>query len=108
MLKYGNEYSLRKRIKGLFGLLDTETLKLIIGTDEKPNSFIERIVDTRKVLTHPDKRDPSRIQVDELSQINHQLKCIAMILLLTTLGVPEDILLLKIKENRFYNFLLPK
>ncbi|MGG1289826.1 HEPN domain-containing protein [Bacillus smithii] len=108
MLVYGNEFSLRKRIKDLFNKIDEETIKILIGNNEKPNAFIDKIVNTRNHLTHPDKRNiPNLIQTDELFQINHQLKCLAMILLLTTLCVPEKMIAQKLKVNRFYNRLLP-
>lgn len=107
-LEYGNEFSLRKRIKDLFSKMDEETIKILIGNNEKPNTFIDKIVNTRNHLTHPDNRNtPNIAQTDELFQINHQLKCLAMILLLTTLGVPEKIIAQRLKENRFYNRLLP-
>lgn len=108
MLVYGNEFSLRKRIKDLFSKMDEETIKILIGNNEKPNAFIDKIVNTRNHLTHPNKGNtPNLIQTDELFRINHQLKCLAMILLLTTLGVPEKMIAQKLKENRFYNRLLP-
>jgi hypothetical protein len=107
MLIYGNEFSLRKRIKDLFSKMDEETIKILIGNNKKSNSFIDKIVNIRNDLTHPNKENVSNlIQIDELSRINHQLKCFAMILLLTTLGVPEKMIAQKLKENRFYNITL--
>ena len=50
-IKYGNEYSLRKRIKGLFESVDQQT-RLLVTEDYK--SFIGKIVDTRNYFTHYD------------------------------------------------------
>jgi hypothetical protein len=87
--------------------MDEETIKILIGNNKKSNSFIDKIVNIRNDLTHPNKENVSNlIQIDELSRINHQLKCFAMILLLTTLGVPEKMIAQKLKENRFYNITL--
>ena len=48
-LKYGNEVSLRKRLRDLI-----KPFKDVIGNREKRNNLIDRIVNTRNYLTHYD------------------------------------------------------
>ena len=79
-IKYGNEYSLRKRIRGLFESTDNETRSLI-SKDYK--YFIGKVVDTRNYFTHYDEELKSAaLSGSELYYTCQRLKIFVIILLL--------------------------
>ena len=59
-LKYGNEVSLRKRLRDLI-----KPFKAVIGNRAKRNNLIDRIVNTRNYLTHYDLSLESEAAKDE-------------------------------------------
>lgn len=88
-LKYGNEYSLRKRIRGILQGLESDTLAMICGNAK---SYTKRIVDTRNYLTHYGSDPDSEPWYDPSEQFFavQSLQVLLMILVLRDVGVPEQ------------------
>ncbi len=81
-IKYGNEYSLGKRLKEIF-VKYQENLKFI----ENKDIFIRKIVDTRNYLTHYDKELREQSASGEaLYHLTQKLKMVMEICLLSELG----------------------
>ena len=96
-IKYGNEYSLRKRIKGLFESVDKQT-RLLVTEDYK--SFIGKIVDTRNYFTHyDDELKSAALSNSELYYACQRLKIFIIILLLKNIGLNEDIIQSVVQRN---------
>lgn len=87
-IKYGNEYSLRKRLKEILSSLEAETVGLITND---PNRFGNRIVDTRNYLTHySEELRGNAISGTDLQIANYRLKLLLTILLCKELGIIES------------------
>ena len=86
-LKYGNEYSLRKRVKDLLGSLEPETVELVT---DNASIFADRIVKTRNHFTHAlvDSPPPSSSGT-ELLWAFYRLRVLLTIVLWKHLGIPE-------------------
>jgi hypothetical protein len=87
-IKYGNEYSLRTRLKQLSSIWGS--LDPLPGFYENTNDFINNIVFTRNYLTHYEKAAGCRVfEGNDLISINVILKSIFLIILLTHMGIPK-------------------
>jgi len=96
-LKYGNEYSLRKRLKDLF--LEYRDITQNFIKDE--DNFINRIVDTRNYLTHYDKKLKNIAGGRDLYRITQKLRKILQICLLCELGfIKEEIKSMFLRDKR--------
>jgi len=95
-IKYGNEFSLRTRLRLIWDREPLSWFKLIMG---KPNKkIINRIVENRNYLTHYDESNKKEIFTEnELHNINRKLEALITIMLLEELGAPTK-LLFKIAE----------
>jgi len=97
-LRYGNEFSLRKRLKDLFADYHSITQNFI--KDE--NNFINRVVDARNYLTHYDKKLINIADGKDLYRITQKLKTILQICLLYELGFDgEEIKSLFLRNRRY-------
>lgn len=87
-LKYGNEYSLRKRLNRLLTRIPDGLLSIITEADSR---FIHRVVATRNYLTHRDESQKSDV-MDFAEMFNgaESLKLIIAFLLLTETGIHTD------------------
>lgn len=86
-LKYGNEFSLRKRLKEILDKYQ-EILNVFI---ENKNTFIEKVVDTRNYQTHHDEDLKERsASGKELYHLTQKLKILLEICLLTELGFSSE------------------
>lgn len=96
-IKYGNEYSLRKRIGELLGSLDKETLSRLSPSNKY---FTSVLVDTRNYLTHYDNelKDVALKNAD-LYWANQRLKILISLLLLKEIGIQEKLILNQMTEN---------
>jgi hypothetical protein len=103
-IKYGNEYSFRKRMKDLTSLLEENTLQAISPSS---NYFIVIIVDTRHYYTHYDEDiRNSCLKGQELYYANQRLKILIIILLLKKIGLNEKIIIQSLRDcRRFINIL---
>ena len=97
-LRYGNEFSLRKRLKDLFAEYQSITQNFI--KDE--NNFINRVVDTRNYLTHYDKKLRNIADGEDLYRITQKLKTILQICLLHELGFDKEEIKSAFLRNRRY------
>lgn len=100
-LKYGYEFSLRKRLDDLFTTYGEEFLTLFV--DKKKNEFIDVVVDTRNWFTHFDEELRHRAVTDgeELASLNLKLQLFMIALLLRHIGIRQE----KIEDQfRHYKF----
>lgn len=82
-LTYGNEFSLRKRLRKICDSHDQLLNKFI----ENQNTFIEKVLDTRNYLVHHDKELKERAANGvALYHLSNKLKRLVEICLLTQLG----------------------
>jgi hypothetical protein len=89
-IKYGYEYSLRKRILLLFAELGAETIKLIT---DNPNEMTGKIVDTRNYFTHyTDELKQLAFEGDAVHHANYKLRVLLIILLLKEAGLSEAVI----------------
>ncbi len=98
-LKYGNEYSLRKRLKDLFEQYN----EVLNGFIEDKNDFINKVVDTRNYLTHYDEdlKDKA-VDGEQLYYVTQQLKVLIVICLLSELDFNFKEIKDLIARNRKY------
>lgn len=86
-LKYGNEFSLRKRLEEIFDKHQDILDKVI----KNKSAFIEKVVDTRNYLTHYDKELRERATGEEdLYRLTQKLKMCLEICLLTEVGFSSE------------------
>jgi len=102
-LKYGYEFSLRKRLRELLNKYKENFKDFVDITNN--NTFISKVVDTRNYLTHHDKELKERaVEGEELYTITQKLKILLEICLLTELGfTSEEIRNLFSKNRRYKN-----
>ena len=89
-IKYGNQLSLRTRLKALLRTLSDRTKQSILGEEEK--DFVHLTVRTRNYLTHYDEADRPPIidDVHRMYNLNVRVRALT-ILLLIHLGAAEKI-----------------
>ena len=87
-LRYGNEFSLRKRLTLLLERLPAELRDVVT---EANSGFVGRIVSTRNYLTHRDESQKSEV-MDRAEMFNaiEALKMVIAFLLLTETGVEQE------------------
>ncbi|MBP7795954.1 MAG: hypothetical protein KA059_04170 [Elusimicrobiales bacterium] len=86
-LNYGNEFSLRKRLKEIFDKYQEILDRLI----ENKSDFIEKVVNTRNYLTHYDKELKERAaNGEDLYRLTQKLKMCLEICLLTELRFSSE------------------
>ncbi|HVB98261.1 MAG TPA: HEPN domain-containing protein [Candidatus Dormibacteraeota bacterium] len=90
-LRYGNEYSLRKRLQELMGGLQEATVQRI--TRGEDNGFVERCVNTRNGLVHEGSGEILSGGLQALWRTSLTLRALLTVLILKSLGVPEVIAL---------------
>jgi len=96
-IKYGNEYSLRKRIGELLEGLNEITLSRLSPTDKY---FTGIIVDTRNYLTHyDDELKDVALKNADLYWANQRLRILISLLLLKEIGIPEKLIFDSMIEN---------
>jgi len=87
-LKYGNEYSLRKRFKMLFR---ENFVEIFDVSKPKIESFIKKTVDTRNYLIHQDNKLKSfSFEIKEFFHANLILKTLIEVHLLNELGLKNE------------------
>jgi len=98
-LKYGKEFSLRKRLKEIFDEYQ-EILNDFIGNKI---AFIDMVVDTRNYQTHHDKDLKKRAaKGDDLYRLTQKLKVLLEICLLTELEFNSEEIKALFSRNRRY------
>jgi hypothetical protein len=86
-IRYGNEFSLRKRLEELAKLLSEGMRRRVLGRDGKlPQSWI----DTRNYYAHWDEALRSNIlSGTQMHYVNTRLRCWIRFLYLLQIGIPE-------------------
>ena len=97
-LKYGNEYSLIKRLKYLF----EKYREIFDNFIDDRDAFINKVKDTRNYLTHYDKKLRSIADGEDLYRITQKLKTILQICLLHELGFDKEEIKSMFLRNRRY------
>lgn len=94
-LKYGNEHSLRKRLKILFKQLDPNLKRMI--TKDSAN-FITQIVENRNNFTHLEtgRQKPN---TEKLFRMQHHLRVLIAVLLLQELNIDNETILEALTDN---------
>ncbi|MGE0082950.1 MAG: HEPN domain-containing protein [Desulfococcaceae bacterium] len=103
-LKYGNEHSLRKRVKDTLKNLHEETIKTIF-----PNlkDFSNQIIDTRNYLTHySEELREKALQSSELFYVTQRLTALITLLLLKQMGMPEQDIIQGIKTSKKFSLII--
>ncbi len=105
-LRYGNEYSLRKRIQELLNLFQEETVERLHLSKKY---FTGLLVDTRNYLTHYDESmNEEVLDGENLYWGTIRLRILLFALLLKELGLAEKLITDSILESREYSFALTK
>jgi len=98
-LKYGNEFSLRKRLEEIFEKYKEILDKFI----ENQDAFIELAINTRNYLTHYDEKlEGKAAREKELFFLTENLKTLLEVCLLTELGFNIDETVKLFEENKKY------
>jgi hypothetical protein len=98
-LKYGYEYSLRRRIKELFRLNNNFINDFIINSD----ILQKEIVETRNYLTHYDEKTDLVKEGKDLYDLCEKIKVVFIILLLFDLKFSDVDIKILIEEQELYN-----
>lgn len=96
-IKYGNEYSLRKRLGELLRAIDEKSSSVLFPLE----SFLTgTVVDTRNYFTHYDNElKDSSLKGADLYWANQRLRIFLTLLLLKEIGIDENVILASMKEN---------
>ncbi|MGC8551913.1 MAG: HEPN domain-containing protein [Phycisphaerae bacterium] len=97
-LRYGNEHSMRKRLRDLFSRLPGQLgIRIAAGN---PKIFVDRVVDTRNYFTHRDEHaKPQSFGGVKAVHATERLKCLLAAVTLADLGVKGDVLESAINNN---------
>jgi hypothetical protein len=89
-IKYGNEYSLRKRLRCLLCSLEDDTVRMIT---DKPSEFCENVVATRNYYTHYTSELESEAFSDaELVRACLRLRVLLTVVLFKEIGLEEALI----------------
>lgn len=98
-IKYGYQWSLRKRLSDLIGLFSLDTQNAL-GFNEK--NFIAKVVDTRNYLTHLDKTiRKNSLKSFSLIKVNKTLQSLFLMLIYLKIGIPESQILQATSHKKF-------
>lgn len=88
MLKFGNEFSLRKRLKKLYEKHEDKFSTFI----ENGDAFVENVVRNRNRLVHPEEEGESTgiVNADELYYLTEKIKMFLEICLLKEVGFSDE------------------
>lgn len=100
-LKYGSEFSLRKRLKEIFNTYEEILNKFI----KNKKVFIKKVIDTRNYQTHHDEDLRERaVSEEELYRLTEKLKILLEICLLTELGFTSKEIRNLFSRNRRFRY----
>jgi hypothetical protein len=87
-IKYGNEHSLRKRLRLLLCSLEDDTVQMVT---DKPGQFCEDVVATRNYYTHYASELESKAAEVDLSPVCVRLRVLLTIILFREIGLEESL-----------------
>ena len=100
VLKYGNEFSLRRRLKEISQRLTEKGAEHFVCFD---SAFINDVVNTRNYLTHYDKSLQASAKTGEsLYQLYAKLALTVMVVVFTELGVSKELIMEKLRQHRHF------
>ena len=100
VLKYGNEFSLRRRLKEISQKLNEKEAGDIVPLDSE---FINDVVNTRNYLTHYDKAlYVSAKRGKELYRLYAKLALTIMVVVFMELDTPKELIMEKLKRHRLF------
>jgi hypothetical protein len=95
-IKYGNEWSLRKRIKNLLESLSSDNRQFVCGD---ANRFRSGIVETRNYLIHcTDELRPLALGGDDLHWACEKMSLLLRILILKQFGIDESLIIKQLNK----------
>jgi len=104
-IRYGYEYSLRKRLRDILEQHE-DIFQELIGNKKQ---FINDVVFTRNYLTHHDKSDEKKAKKDtELYYLFQKVKLILVACFLTEIGMDKEMIKQLIHRNRRYISLIKR
>lgn len=87
-VKYGNEYSLRRRLKHIREVVLCDNLELVDGLLENPKVFINRATETRNFLAHQlAERNSDVLGPSEYPEYERKLRLLLRLCLLIEMGL---------------------
>ncbi|MCX6101326.1 MAG: hypothetical protein NTV92_07895, partial [Candidatus Bipolaricaulota bacterium] len=87
-LRYGNEFSLRRRLAEIVGALSSEAQALIVP---RLPDFMRKVVDTRNYLVQLDSRLKHRAMTEtEMIEAMRPLGALLMLVVFVRIGIPEE------------------
>ena len=96
-IKYGNEYSLRKRFGDLLRAISSDTKDVFQFDDQY---FKKKVVDTRNYFTHyDDELKENCLKGYDLIMANSRLKVLLILLLLKEIGIDEENACERLRNN---------
>jgi len=102
-IKYGNEFSQRKRIKFLLDDVWTDCLEEFV---EDKNAFLNKVVNTRNYLIHFDPTSASKaVFGTEISYVAERLKVLLVTHILIQLDIPRENVYRAIKQFNSFTYL---
>ena len=102
-IKYGHEFSQRKRIKLLLDEVWEDCLDQFI---DNKNNFIDKVINTRNYLIHYDSSSESQaVKGIEIFYIAERLKIILIVHILLQLGIPQKNVYRNIKRFADFKYL---
>ena len=97
-LRYGNEFSLRKRLHALFDRIPNDVAARIAGNVPR---FVSKVVNTRNYFTHYDHAsEASALAPTDAYVAAERLRVLVVANLLHDLGIGEDKLLTVLERSR--------
>lgn len=101
-LRFGNEWSLRRRLKEAFRSLNRE-LQVFVLASEKPASFVDAVVDGRNFWTHYDENEMGKpMSIPRASVASSRMLSLAVVLLLRRLGIGDEEILEQLDKNNAF------
>jgi len=99
MMEWGNEFSLKDRLRELFETHDAQMLLDLSGQIDI-KEFVRLLCDTRNYLTHYKGYKPKVIDsIHEMYNLNQRMRAILVLMILKYLGIPEVAVFLPLKGD---------
>ena len=107
MMKYGYEFSLRKRLKMICNKILGEYKEIVEELLGDSNNFVDKVTETRNYLTHnPKERPKNAIPNNELFDYIQKMQFLLRICFLVEMEFPPDEIKRLVNANNEYKFLI--
>ncbi|EJV49187.1 hypothetical protein IEK_02897 [Bacillus toyonensis] len=95
-ITYSYEIPFRKRLLELSKQLDEPLFNLIFDSKTDLKSFVNKVIETRNKMTHPQGEGTTILQGMDLTEANLRLNHLFKILIFTDIGLPTELLIEKL------------